>query len=182
MKTNTFRIGDKVSVIDDNFNGTIIAINGNSIKIDTEDGFELEFLSKELIKIDEDENMHSKHKPLFKTEDKVVKKAKSFKNSSKDKVILEIDLHIEKLVINPKQMNAYDMLEKQLETAKRQLEFAIKNKIQRMVFIHGMGEGVLKTELEFLFKRYSVSYQDASYTKYGLGATEVFIKQNAKLL
>ena len=141
MKTNIFNIGDKVAVLDENFNGIVISIKGNLIKVHTDDGFELEFLSKELIKITEDENLHSKHKPLFKNEDKEIKKTKPLKNSN-SKVILEIDLHIEKLVSNPKKMNAYDILEKQLETAKYQLEFAIKNKIQRMVFIHGMGEGV----------------------------------------
>ena len=49
-----------------------------------------------------------------------------------------------------------------------------------MVFIHGKGEGVLKLELEFLFKNYNVKWYEASFKKYGLGATEVYIYQNAK--
>ncbi|MCB0433939.1 MAG: Smr/MutS family protein, partial [Mangrovimonas sp.] len=68
----------------------------------------------------------------------------------------------------------------QLETARRQLEFAIKKRIQKVVFIHGVGEGVLRTELEFLFGRYdNVSFYDANYQKYGLGATEVYIFQGS---
>jgi hypothetical protein len=48
------------------------------------------------------------------------------------------------------------------------------------VFIHGVGEGVLKLELEYLFGRYNnVKFYDADYKKYGLGATEVYIYQNA---
>jgi hypothetical protein len=50
-----------------------------------------------------------------------------------------------------------------------------------VVFIHGVGEGVLKIELEYLFRRYeNVKYYDADYQKYGLGATEVYILQNIK--
>jgi hypothetical protein len=43
-----------------------------------------------------------------------------------------------------------------------------------------MGAGVLKTELEYLFKKYNVYWNDASFQKYGLGATEVKIYQNPK--
>ena len=71
------------------------------------------------------------------------------------------------------------MLNLQLETAKRQLEFAIRKRIQKVVFIHGVGEGVLKEELKYLFNRYdNVAFYDAEYKKYGLGATEVYIYQN----
>ena len=59
------------------------------------------------------------------------------------------------------------------------IEFAIKKRIPKIVFIHGVGEGVLKSELHFLFNNYPVKYYDASYQKYGLGATEVYIYQNS---
>ena len=73
------------------------------------------------------------------------------------------------------------MLTLQLETARRQLEFAIRKRIQKVVFIHGVGEGVLRTELEYLFGRYdNITFYDANYQKYGIGATEVYIFQNAK--
>ena len=77
-------------------------------------------------------------------------------------------------------MNNHDILTYQLETARKQLEFAIRKRIQRMVLIHGVGDGVLKAEIDFLLGRYSnISFQDANYQKYGLGATEIYIKQNA---
>ena len=89
---------------------------------------------------------------------------------------MEVDLHIEKLIERPNRMSAYDILDHQLEIARRQLEFAKKKGISRVVFIHGVGEGILKTELESLFKKYSnIQYRDASFRKYGLGATEVLI-------
>ena len=92
---------------------------------------------------------------------------------------MEVDLHIEKLVKQTKGLGHYDMLNIQLETAKRQLEFAMHKGIQKVVFIHGVGEGVLKEELLFLFKKYErVQFYEAEYRKYGLGATEVYITQS----
>ena len=92
---------------------------------------------------------------------------------------MEVDLHINQLVKSTKGMANHDMLTLQLNTAKRQLDFAIKNRIQKIVFIHGVGEGVLKLELDYLFDRYNnVKHYDANYQKYGLGATEVYIYQN----
>jgi dsDNA-specific endonuclease/ATPase MutS2 len=78
-------------------------------------------------------------------------------------------------------MSNYDILTLQVETAKRHIEFAIKNRIPKIVFIHGVGEGVLKAELDFMLGRYdNISFQDANYQKYGLGATEIYFKQNIK--
>ena len=79
-------------------------------------------------------------------------------------------------------MNNYDILNLQMEIAKRQLEFAQKNRMPRVVFIHGVGEGVLKAELDFLLGRYdNITFQDANYQKYGLGATEVYFIQKKML-
>ena len=77
-------------------------------------------------------------------------------------------------------MSNYEMLQIQINTAKNNLEMAIRNRRQRLVFIHGIGEGILKNELYKLFKKYPLEYYDASYQKYGQGATEVFIYQNKK--
>jgi len=70
------------------------------------------------------------------------------------------------------------MLNLQLETAKRQLHFAKNKRIQRIVFIHGVGEGVLKEELYYLLRREeNIDFYDADYQKYGVGATEVYLYQ-----
>ena len=93
---------------------------------------------------------------------------------------MEVDLHIHKLVNSTKGMTNHDILTLQLDTARRQLEFAISKRILKVIFIHGVGAGVLKLELEYLFGRYSnIEYYDASYKKYGVGATEVRIFQSA---
>ena len=103
------------------------------------------------------------------------------KSSKKNRVPpMEVDLHIHQLINSAKGLSNYDMLNIQLETAKHKLEFAFKNKIQRIVFIHGIGEGVLKAELEYLLKKYPVDFYEADILRYGQGATEVYIFQNEK--
>ena len=92
---------------------------------------------------------------------------------------MEVDLHIHQLTRSVKGMSNFEMLSIQLDTAKKRLEFAIKKRIPRVIFIHGVGEGVLKIELESLLSKYPVDIYPASFQKYGFGATEVYIFQNA---
>ncbi len=164
----------------------VIKISGNSIAILTEDGFELEFTAHELIKLEDQSS--SKLKDLVNTtsfevskesDSKRKKKKLAIKPKKQRESLLEVDLHIHELTDSTKGMTNFDMLNLQLETARQQLEFAIRKRIQRVVFIHGVGEGVLKMELETLFRRYdNVKYYDANLKKYGFGATEVYIYQN----
>lgn len=174
--------GDKVSVLDDNIDGVVLKVLDGQVTIETVDGFELIFSEKELILINASSGLDfSKANFQAIKKEKEISKPRSFvkeKKSRRDEMVLEVDLHIEKLVTNPKGMNNYDILNIQVDTAKRQLDFAIKNRIQKVVLIHGVGEGVLKAELDFLLNRYSdISFQEASFQKYGFGATEVYINQ-----
>lgn len=185
--TQKFEIGDKVAVLDDDISGVVIKVQNNEISVETTDNFVMTFFVNELIKINNSNELSG----FFSTQslgsvlkDKEEPKKRSFvkeKRSRKDEFVLEVDLHIEKLVPSKRGMSNYDILTLQMETAKRQLDFAIKNRMPKVVFIHGVGEGVLKAELDFMLGRYdTISFQDANYQKYGLGATEVYIKQNVK--
>lgn len=174
--------GDKVSVLDDAIDGVVVDVKGVDVTIETNDGFNLTYKISELIKIESKMNF-SFNKSQIISEKEVVKPNYINKEKKKIKEIPppEFDLHIEKLVKNYKTLNNYDILTMQLETAKRHIDFAIRNRIPKIVFIHGVGEGVLKSDLDFLLGRYdSISFQDANYQKYGLGATEVYFKQNVR--
>lgn len=89
----------------------------------------------------------------------------------------EIDLHIGELVDTTAGMEPKDMLELQLSTVRKTMEAHLKRKGQKIVFIHGKGEGVLrKAVLELLKKEYpKAELQDASFREYGFGATLVTI-------
>ena len=182
-----FDIGDKVSVLDEAINGVVLSVKNNEVTIETEDGFTMNFLSKELIKVNDTSDLNLKTGSFNLNQIKIEKeipKPRSFVKEKKTKGEIpppEFDLHIEKLVPSFRGMSNYDILTLQSETAKRHIEFAIRNRIPKIVFIHGVGEGILKAELDFLLGRYeNIAFQEANYQKYGLGATEVYIKQNAK--
>ena len=91
---------------------------------------------------------------------------------------IEVDLHINALLDTTTGLSNADMLGFQMETFHRTLEENKNRKGQKIVFIHGKGEGVLKTEIEKQLKsRYKTYYfQDASFREYGFGATMVTIK------
>jgi dsDNA-specific endonuclease/ATPase MutS2 len=107
---------------------------------------------------------------------------RSFQKSPKiDKLpIMEVDLHIHHLIPSTRGMSNYEILTLQLDEAERKIQFAKSKKIQRVVFIHGVGEGVLQQALTDLFQKYQVDYYTASFQKYGMGATEIYIYQNTK--
>ena len=176
-----FQIGDIVETIDDVIKGVVESINGEEITIVSDDGFSLDFMAKELVYISNEIHVSNSEIAEIKKEKELPKRKKANVVRVKERTApkMEVDLHINQLVKNPKQIGKFEMLNLQLDTAKRQLDFAISKRIQKIVFIHGVGEGVLKEELGYLFGKYdNVKFYDADYQKYGLGATEVYIFQN----
>jgi hypothetical protein len=92
--------------------------------------------------------------------------------------IIEVDLHIHQLLDSTTGLSNSDMLAIQLDTFRKTMEENKNKKGQKIVFIHGKGEGILKnavlSELKSKYRQYPV--QDASFKEYGFGATMVTIK------
>lgn len=179
--------GDKVSVLDEAVDGVVISVEKDQVTIETSDGFTMTYFVNELIKINNSSNLEQSIKSFDLNKIKKEKeepKPRSFEKEKKIKGEIpppEFDLHIEKLVKNFKGMSNYDILTLQTETAKRHIEFAIRNRIPKIVFIHGVGEGILKSELDFMLGRYpNIDFKEANFQKYGQGAMEIYIKQNVK--
>lgn len=178
-----FKEGDRVEVLDEMLSGVVVAVSGKEITIETGDGFVMQFSENELVKRPNTDDIRVTNYEVakVKAEKEITKKRRTtvLKPKERNAPKMEVDLHINQLVKSSKGMGNHEMLNLQMETAKRQLEFAMKKRIQKVVFIHGVGEGVLKEELNYLFGRYdNIRYYDADYQKYGLGATEVYIYLN----
>ena len=92
---------------------------------------------------------------------------------------VEVDLHIQELLDDTKGLSNREMLEIQLEKVESEMNAAIKSHVKRIVFIHGLGQGVLKQEviklLQSKFPKYY--FQDASFKEYGYGATMVILRK-----
>lgn len=161
-----FKIGEKVRVIDDNQNGTVIRIHKNRITIENDFGFEETYNVFELIP---DKNMEV-GRVVIKNEE-IQKKTEKTKETD---LAREIDLHIGQLVDSYVNMTNYEMLQIQLDKAKTEMDQAIMQRRKKLVFIHGHGSGKLKSELMKLLKKYEgIEIYDASFQKFNGGATAV---------
>lgn len=90
----------------------------------------------------------------------------------------EVDLHIEKITKDYGKMNAAQMLELQLKTFETALDKAILEAYDEIIFIHGVGNGTLRTEIHRRLSKHPniAYYKDARKEKFGYGATLAKIK------
>ncbi len=124
--------------------------------------------------------IHQTEKPqngYVRRYDDAQSKGKAPQRTTHDDVVV-IDLHAGELLETTAGMSAADILNYQLEVFRKTLAQYAKKKGQKVVFIHGKGEGVLRQaiihELNYKYKQYP--HQDASFREYGYGATQVTIK------
>ncbi|WP_420593098.1 Smr/MutS family protein [Robiginitalea biformata] len=174
--------GDRVQWLDEDLEGVVLSVTPEGIRVRTPDGFEMTAAPEAVVRIPKGASLPvppsaASEKPQEKP------KRKGLRTGSKKAryaPALEVDLHIEKIHPAPQRLDTYEILDIQMETARRQLEFALSKRIQKVVFIHGVGQGVLKAELRTLFRRYDhLKVREADYRSYGLGATEIYIPQEA---
>lgn len=94
-----------------------------------------------------------------------------------EKPIIEVDLHVNQLLDTTNGMENAELLNYQLDKFREVMEANKMKKGQKIVFIHGKGEGVLRTAiLKELKSKYKECFvQDASFREYGFGATQVTI-------
>lgn len=90
----------------------------------------------------------------------------------------EIDLHIEKLDTNHSQLAASEILGIQIKAFEKALDNALIDGIGSLIAIHGVGNGILKTEIH---RRVSGNpqvkfFKEARKEKFGFGATEIQLK------
>ena len=170
--------GDCVSIVDQKVHGIVVSVLPKRVAVYCSDGFVDHFSPKELIKQENfsfprltDKDIHNIR--LQENDHVINKYIKVIKQIKKDPQ--EVDLHIEQLVEYPKRLTPQEIIDIQICTAIGYLENSIKNK-QRIVFIHGVGKGVLKEKLISVLERYpNITFQDGDFRKYGMGATEVHI-------
>lgn len=95
-----------------------------------------------------------------------------------DKPQTEVDLHIEKLRDDYQFIGSQDILRIQLEHFKKALDAAIVHQLPEITFIHGAGNGTLRSELHKLLGKHQKvqTFLDARKEKFGYGATKVIIK------
>ena len=193
------QIGDKVRFLSEVGGGTVAGFQGrNIVLVEDEDGFQIPTPINEVVVVTTD-NYNITHvrqtekveptaldkpvvtEPLHKDEGYVRRyddsQSKGMTPRRRRENVVVVDLHAHNLLVSTSGMSASDILKYQLETVHRTLAEHREHLGQRIVFIHGRGQGVLRQsilrELRSRYREYE--YQDASFQEYGYGATMVTI-------
>jgi Smr domain len=130
------KIGDQISVLDENLSGIITSVNGNIVVFKDEYGFTYQYPKEKLV---------PKNASIYENIE-VIRKAEPRKVISKkhDKNPLILDLHFHNLVKNPTDYDSFERLFIQKEKLIETISFCRKNHLKRLEIVHGIGDGVLQ--------------------------------------
>tara|TARA_B110000003_G_C16473577_1_gene466661 strand:+ start:168 stop:674 length:507 start_codon:yes stop_codon:yes gene_type:complete len=164
-----FATGDKVLFKKDNLKGEIIKINSHyKVKVLTEDGFEINISVNDLAKIEVGTDDSTSYGTIISNKDHAKVRIVSSKKE-KSHSFLKVDLHIELLMDNFMYLDNFEIIQIQLDVCQRKIEKCLKSNYKRMIIVHGIGSGKLKTEVHKLLSFYKLRY----YLSKDAGTTEV---------
>lgn len=172
-----FKIGDKVRFLDQAGEGKVIGvIDDNTLTVEDESGFDYPYAVSQLVAVQSRSQEHQAYnsKPIQKEEAEEIKTYKAFTDNS----INHLDIHAHRLISNPEAYSLEYILDVQLNAVKAALRKSIQKKERSLVVIHGEGKGSLKSKVRKVAAEYTEvkEINDASYEKFGKGATEVFFR------
>lgn len=182
------RIGDKVTILDEDGEGVVVGILANQMYSVELDDFPFDYHITQLIQVNQkNELKHKANERSFEhlLTDKVYKKEQEvlmhIPVNIFDKVgrtgTPEIDLHIHELVDKPKSLTNSEMIEIQVHRLERFIQTCVEKSVSEFVIIHGVGQGVLRSEIRKVLDSHgNIAYRDADFREYGAGATKASIK------
>lgn len=185
-----FKQGDKVKAVDEDISGTVKEVCGETVVIEDGEGFDHDYHVRQLVldtaaqefgELADTANWIAGREERSDTLRKVEKleaRVKRFEKKRKaPDVDMEIDLHLHEIIDSERGMSDGEKVQYQIDYFERMLEKAIREKMRKVVFIHGIGKGRLREEIRRVMNYYTnVRYFDADHRKYGSGATEVHIQ------
>ena len=168
-----FQVGDKISRLSEKMDGVILSLTAYKAIVKDEFGFEINVLLSDIVKCSnfEDYKETLNQIPIGK----IVKEEKIISKKNILKKVKEIDLHMHNLSGYSNNMSNHEIVLYQLNAVETAIRKTDKRYFSKIVFIHGVGSGKLKKELQVLLSHKSIKYQDANYQKYGQGALEVIL-------
>tara|TARA_B100000767_G_scaffold265006_1_gene280583 strand:+ start:1156 stop:1674 length:519 start_codon:yes stop_codon:yes gene_type:complete len=164
-----FSIGEVISILNETGRYTIESLQEDALYVIDEHGFELRVPKEKAVKIH-----------YFKTGDveaKEIDRIKPRTNKINAEDIPRLDLHFESFDTTKHEASAHEKFTIQMNTFKRFVNSHLKKKTNRILIIHGVGEGRLKSEiLSCLRGRRGYDMNDANYSQRGVGASYIDIK------
>lgn len=159
--------GSIVTSMDDHIRGIAQIVTDKTVTIFDEDGFERVYPINRIIVYDD---TLDQTKVIPKIKDQPVKK-----QPNKLMEFPVIDLHN-----TSPYLDKNDILPNQMRIFKMELNKAIGKVFERIIFVHGSGNGVLRHEIERILKRNNILFGDAPYHQYGQGAIEIYLPKTHK--
>lgn len=190
------QVNDTVRELNDVGTGKVLKVLSTfEVLVLLDDGFERKYKQSEVVKvmpISKEMKMYGLHEEQIdlnlvnEVEQKLrVHNKSAFVNNSSKKsrqrgLDMEVDLHIENLLDTHRGMTNGEIIMVQLNVFEKSLRRAMSKRFRKIVFIHGVGQGVLRSEIRRLLADCypNTEFYDADYLKYGVGGTEVLIRYN----
>ena len=193
--------GDKVRFLNEVGGGVVIDVfSDGTATVEGEDGFDMKYKLTELMLVmsseDEMEAYNNKLPDLASilAQDVDEKRQKAIQeqfdikysnaratNQKRRGEHMVIDLHIHELVDDQSGLQDRTKLDIQLNHFERMMRIAGEQRVRRVVFIHGVGQGVLRHQIRSRLEMYypDCSVRDGNPREYGAGATEVLLGQSS---
>ena len=176
-------IGDHVRFLDQQGEGTIISKVGDKLIVQDSDGFDWPMLERQLVLIDQHKSdeiqLVCKTANKVKADDAKSTITKTTKTGGKGIQTKVVDLHQNALCYGTSKMSPIEIHKLQIRTISSTLNQERSHHGAQIIFVHGKGEGILRSELICLLKKNKnvSTYEDAPFQKYGYqGAIKVTIK------
>ena len=193
------KVGDRVKFLNDVGEGVVIKVETSIAIVEDESGFDHEYDLAELLPVGgevEEEERYGNNLPDMSevlagdiSEEKQKKLQEAFDikyaneratNQKRRGEFMEVDLHFHELVEDMSGLKDRTKLDIQLNHFERMMRIAAEQRIRKVIFIHGVGQGVLRHQIRSRLEMYypECSVRDANPREYGSGATEVLLGQS----
>ena len=194
----SFQTGQRVKFLNDVGSATVVRVEGSTVVVEDEDGFERSVSAAELMAAPDPEVEARQYGDTIPDvaqllaqevgEKRMRELQKDFEvryqhaqatNMARRDAHMEVDLHIHELVDDQRGLPDRAKLAIQMDHFDRMMDIAKREKLRRIVFIHGVGQGVLRHQIRTTLDQHhpDCSYREGDPRKYGSGATEVWLGQ-----
>lgn len=199
MDSNDLKVGTRVRFLNDVGGGIVVGWRTpEEVLVETEDGFEMPYPPQELLVVENPAEEAERYQRQIPSIQEILNKEVSpeqrrrlerdfdakYKDAHSRTVggkqdLVEVDLHLHELVDSSRGLSNSAMLDLQLSHFERMLQMAIRERQRRIVFIHGIGQGVLRHAILTRITQFypECDARPADPRKYGSGATEIYIRQ-----
>ncbi len=196
------KIGSEVKFLNDVGGGIVLEIfSDGTASVQVEDGFDMKYNLTELMLVsdsitEQEEEYNNKLPDLDKIiaqdvneeRQKLIQKNFEIKyanvratNQQRRGEHMVIDLHIHELIDDQSGLQDRTKLDIQLNHFERMMRIAGEQRVKRVIFIHGVGQGVLRNQIRTRLDSYypDCTVRDGNPREYGAGATEVILGQSS---